>query len=225
MAVRRFCVAAMAALMSLFFAVGHAALLPEVAQEDAKFRYMLWLDDTNTAYRNLRALDKENGLAWEVKHDGAVVLERNAQYDTGYRYFRGETGKYTITLVDSSGAVRSNTVSYTVTRENPHVFMGTPPGRFYLARYLYRISVGDDFEVSRSMPTDKAPKYKSKLRAWVIIQDSRVVLERCADKEMSYKYYRNKPGASYEVYLVDWIDGMKCVVSNTVRYTIPAERK
>ncbi len=52
---------------------------------------------------------------------------------------------------------------------------------------------------------------------WVIVHNGKVVLQRNARNEMSYKYFGTKDGL-YKVYVQQFIDGKYQVISNVVAY-------
>jgi hypothetical protein len=54
---------------------------------------------------------------------------------------------------------------------------------------------------------------------WTVIYNGEVVLERNAENEFSYQYYRTDPG-TYEIYLSADVSGQYVPISNTLSYTI-----
>ncbi len=58
---------------------------------------------------------------------------------------------------------------------------------------------------------------------WVIIKDGNVVLKRAADKELTYKYFRQEPGI-YTVYVEKFIEGAYRAASNVVSYRIENDK-
>lgn len=54
---------------------------------------------------------------------------------------------------------------------------------------------------------------------WVIIYNGEVALQRNAEDETSYTYFRTDKGA-YVVYMTDFVDGQYRVISNVISYTI-----
>ena len=79
--------------------------------------YTLTLDSDYTVHRTDEDYDPWN-LAWRVIYNGEIVLERNAEDEFEYRYFRSDPGEYKIYLIEYNaeygGYVRvSNIVGYT----------------------------------------------------------------------------------------------------------------
>ena len=88
------------------------------ADKYAKEIYTLTLKDDHTVVRSDEKHDAWN-LGWRVIYNGNIVLERNAENEFEYKYFRDDPGTYKIYLVefnsDFSGYVRvSNEVEYTI---------------------------------------------------------------------------------------------------------------
>lgn len=54
---------------------------------------------------------------------------------------------------------------------------------------------------------------------WTVIYNGEVVLERNAENEYSYQYYRTDPG-TYEIYLSAYVSGQYVPISNTLSYSI-----
>ena len=82
-----------------------------------------------------------------------------------------------------------------------------------VVEHLVEITIDDNHMVWR--PENE--EYESV--SWVIKKDGIVVLQRCADNEMSYCYTDNTPGV-YEIYLESYIEGQYMPISNTVKYII-----
>lgn len=75
----------------------------------------IWLDKDNAVHRTGIQNDNGGALCWVVLHNGKEVLQRNARNETEYKYFRSDSGVYTIYVtqfVDGRYRVISNVVSY-----------------------------------------------------------------------------------------------------------------
>ena len=84
------------------------------------------------------------------------------------------------------------------------------------AREIYKLTLKKDHTVVRS-----DEKHNAWNLGWRIIYNGDIVLERNAENELEYKYFRNDPG-TYKIYLVEYNSefGGYVRVSNEVEYTI-----
>lgn len=70
------------------------------------------IDEKNKISRELTELDN---LTWVIVYNGDIVLERNAEDETQYKYFSEEPGIYTVYLkawIDGGYKTVSNVISY-----------------------------------------------------------------------------------------------------------------
>ncbi len=79
---------------------------------------------------------------------------------------------------------------------------------------MYTLKLGDDFTVIRTQLADTPQSL-----TWVITENGNTVLERGADKELSYRYYRLQKGAAYTVHLKAFFNNSYHIVSNTISFT------
>ena len=55
---------------------------------------------------------------------------------------------------------------------------------------------------------------------WMVLKDGEQVLHRNAEGELSYCYFGNEPGHSYEIYLTAFVQGQYVPISNIIEYTV-----
>ena len=55
---------------------------------------------------------------------------------------------------------------------------------------------------------------------WMVLKDGEQVLHRNAEGEMSYQYFGNERGHSYEIYLTAFVQGQYVPISNIIEYTV-----
>ena len=55
---------------------------------------------------------------------------------------------------------------------------------------------------------------------WMVYEDGKEMLHRNAEDELSYCYFGNEPGHSYEIYLSAYIKGQYVPISNIIKYTV-----
>lgn len=55
---------------------------------------------------------------------------------------------------------------------------------------------------------------------WMVYEDGKQMLHRNAENEMSYCYFGNEPGHSYEIYLSAYVSGQYVPISNIIKYTV-----
>lgn len=89
------------------------------AEKFAKDIYTLTLKDDHTVVRDEVPGHRSRNLTWRVIYEGEIVLGRNAENETEYKYFRSDPGRYKIYLTEFSsefgGYIRvSNEVEYTI---------------------------------------------------------------------------------------------------------------
>lgn len=80
------------------------------------------------------------------------------------------------------------------------------------------LTVNADKSVTRTQVTNDT----GAALQWVVLYNGKVVLQRNARNETSYKYFRSDPGV-YTFYLEQYIDSTVAyqVISNVVSYTLP----
>ncbi len=159
--------------------------------------FTLTVDQLNQVRRNGQPGDP---ISWVIEQDGQIVLERNASDEMTYSYFNNVPGSsYRIWLqmyLNGQYQAVSNIVEY------------SEP-----AFYDYTVSLGPDYAITRSGGLGDS-------LTWVIVKDGKVVLQRNAANELTYTYFSNTDGSSFQVYLTRFIDGYYQRVSNVVEYTI-----
>lgn len=79
---------------------------------------------------------------------------------------------------------------------------------------LYTIKAQQDLTVERSSRSNK-----TNMLTWVIKENDKVMLERNAENETSYRYYRFQPNNTYTIHLKAFFNGSYHIVSNTVTIT------
>ena len=55
---------------------------------------------------------------------------------------------------------------------------------------------------------------------WMVYEDGKEMLHRNAEDELSYCYFGNEPGHSYEIYLSAYVKGQYVPISNIIKYTV-----
>lgn len=55
---------------------------------------------------------------------------------------------------------------------------------------------------------------------WMVLKDGEQVLHRNAENELSYQYFGNERGHSYEIYLTAFVQGQYVPISNIIEYTV-----
>lgn len=55
---------------------------------------------------------------------------------------------------------------------------------------------------------------------WMVYEDGKEMLHRNAEGELSYRYFGNEPGHSYEIYLSAYVKGQYVPISNIIKYTV-----
>ena len=55
---------------------------------------------------------------------------------------------------------------------------------------------------------------------WMVYEDGKEMLHRNAENELSYCYFGNEPGHSYEIYLSAYVKGQYVPISNIIKYTV-----
>ena len=55
---------------------------------------------------------------------------------------------------------------------------------------------------------------------WMVYEDGKEMLHRNAEDELSYRYFGNEPGHSYEIYLSAYVKGQYVPISNIIKYTV-----
>lgn len=55
---------------------------------------------------------------------------------------------------------------------------------------------------------------------WMVYEDGQQMLHRNAEDELSYCYFGNEPGHSYEIYLTAYVRGQYVPISNIIEYTV-----
>ena len=55
---------------------------------------------------------------------------------------------------------------------------------------------------------------------WMVLKDGEQVLHRNAENELSYQYFGNERGHSYEIYLTAYVKGQYVPISNIIEYTV-----
>ena len=55
---------------------------------------------------------------------------------------------------------------------------------------------------------------------WMVFEDGKEMLHRNAENELSYCYFGNEPGHSYEIYLSAYVKGQYVPISNIIKYTV-----
>lgn len=94
------------------FINGHEGLKGK--EEDSEYYTLLSINKNNTISRGQT---NAKALTWVIMHNGEIVLERNAENETQYKYFGTESGNYTVYLkawIDSGYKTISNVVTYTI---------------------------------------------------------------------------------------------------------------
>ena len=141
-----------------------------------------------------------DNVAWHIERDGQRVLQRNASNEIRYRYFANTIGSdiraWLERFDDGTFQRVSNIVEYT-------------PG----VTNLFRLDLGANFELMRSGNLGDS-------LAWVIERDGEIVLQRNASNELDYTYFANNPGSKFRVWLTQFIDNERQIVSNTVEYEV-----
>lgn len=153
-----------------------------------------------TTYLLQRSGSLGDAVQWVIEKDGIVVLERNAANELNYTYYNHTPGAqmraWLQQYIDGEYRVVSNVVEYEI------------PGV-----YDYSLTLASDYTVTRSGSLGENVQ-------WVVIKDGKVVLQRLAANELSYRYYSNTPGSSFEIYLQKFVSGAYRQVSNSVTYTV-----
>ncbi len=55
---------------------------------------------------------------------------------------------------------------------------------------------------------------------WMVYEDGKEMLHRNAEGELSFCYFGNEPGHSYEIYLSAYVKGQYVPISNIIKYTV-----
>lgn len=55
---------------------------------------------------------------------------------------------------------------------------------------------------------------------WMVYEDGKEMLHRNAENELSYRYFGNESGHSYEIYLSAYVKGQYVPISNIIKYTV-----
>lgn len=76
------------------------------------------------------------------------------------------------------------------------------------------ITIDENYTVTRP----KVSNYTN--LGWMVYEDGKQVLHRNAEGEMSYCYFGNEPGHSYEIYLSAYVSGQYVPISNIIKYTV-----
>lgn len=76
------------------------------------------------------------------------------------------------------------------------------------------ITIDENYTVTRPEVTDYTNL------GWMVYEDGKQMLHRNAENEMSYCYFRNEPGHSYEIYLTAYVEGQYVPISNIIKYTV-----
>lgn len=76
------------------------------------------------------------------------------------------------------------------------------------------ITIDENYTVTRP----KVSNYTN--LGWMVYEDGKQVLHRNAENEMSYCYFGNEPGHSYEIYLSAYVSGQYVPISNIIKYTV-----
>lgn len=160
------------------------------------------VDSDHTLRRTKVKNDPGTGLAWVIRKEGQIALERNAREEMSYQFVGNtEPGIYTAYLhqfVDGAYRVISNVVSYEITEKEAKP---KPPCHLYL---------GENHVVNRSLVDGEQDTTLS----WQVKHNGKVVLKRNARNETQYRYFGTKPGR-YEIVVLR--DGER--ISNVIRYT------
>ena len=54
----------------------------------------------------------------------------------------------------------------------------------------------------------------------MVYENGKEMLHRNAEGELSYRYFGNEPGHSYEIYLSAYVKGQYVPISNIIKYTV-----
>lgn len=76
------------------------------------------------------------------------------------------------------------------------------------------ITIDENYTVTRPEVTDYINL------GWMVYEDGKQMLHRNAENEMSYCYFGNEPGHSYEIYLTAYVEGQYVPISNIIKYTV-----
>ena len=76
------------------------------------------------------------------------------------------------------------------------------------------ITIDENYTVTRP----EVPNYTN--LGWMVYEDGKQMLHRNAEDELSYCYFGNEPGHSYEIYLSAYVKGQYVPISNIIRYTV-----
>ena len=76
------------------------------------------------------------------------------------------------------------------------------------------ITIDENYTVTRP----KVSNYTN--LGWMVYEDGKQMLHRNAENEMSYCYFGNEPGHSYEIYLSAYVKGQYVPISNIIKYTV-----
>ena len=209
--------------------INNNAELPEDIIMPIDKQIKISIDSTGMITRTQIGNYPEN-FTWVIRLNGETVLERNADNELKYRYYKDwKTGEFMVFLKQSSRVegytVVSNIITYdfntSKTDEEPEDLIITINNNAELPEDIVmpidkqiEISIDSTGMITRT----QIGSYPEDL-TWVIRLNGETVLERNADHELKYRYYRNWEIGEFMVFLKRNNKlGGNIVVSNIITY-------
>lgn len=194
------------ALLTPLF-IGSAASGEETESDSPDFpRCVIAVDEQHTIRRSDVKNDSGASLSWVIRKDGEVVLERNARQEHQFKYFREDSGVYTVhvrQIVDGAYRVISNVISYRIRMDEEK---GSYPCHLFVSRHGV---------VNRSLVDGELSAHL----VWVVELNGQQVLKKNAENSTQFRYSGRNPGR-YQISVQRIADDECHRISNVVTYVI-----